>query len=284
MAFMPYGPRWRTHRKLFHDFINLSTVDNYDVNQAKAVSNFLVNLHKGPGAFKEHIHLCISLPCNIYPFNLRCGTRLTGSLALSIAYGIQADTPDNEFFRMFKDMMDEITEASVPGAFLVDVLPFRGCNHSSMVRRRALTEDYLLQSSIYLLGSQACGSTRLQTKLNRTCTQLKPARSSMSWNNSRLRERHSFIRTPTKFCIQSGGNISTSMASVCLENLEALNKKGVDMEVIYNTVGVVYAGTCFIIARYPPYHLLQGCRTPCVSWSLLRADDYHSLLDKRYAV
>jgi hypothetical protein len=32
------------------------------------------------------------------------------------------------------------------------------------------------------------------------------------------------------------------MLSVCLENLETLNKKGVDREIIYNTVGNVYAG------------------------------------------
>ena len=42
--------------------------------------------------------------------------------------------------------------------------------------------------------------------------------------------------------MQSGGNIYTSMSSVCLENLEALSKKGVDMGVICNTVGNVYAG------------------------------------------
>jgi hypothetical protein len=63
MAFMPYGPRWRTHRKLFHEFIDISTVKNYDVNQAKAVSNFLVNLYQKPGSFREHIHLCAPHSC-----------------------------------------------------------------------------------------------------------------------------------------------------------------------------------------------------------------------------
>ena len=32
------------------------------------------------------------------------------------------------------------------------------------------------------------------------------------------------------------------MVSTCLENLEALNKKGVDMETIYNTAFIVYIG------------------------------------------
>ena len=62
MAFMPYGPRWRAHRKLFNDFINPSTVNNYDANQVKVISNFLVNLHQNPEAFKDHINLCVLSP------------------------------------------------------------------------------------------------------------------------------------------------------------------------------------------------------------------------------
>src|SRR5882762_10049150 len=83
MALMAYGPRWRTHRKLFHDFINSSTVENYDVNQIKVVSNFLVNLQRNPEAFRGHINLYISSLYYAYLFNLRCNTqahRLSGTL------------------------------------------------------------------------------------------------------------------------------------------------------------------------------------------------------------
>ena len=67
--------------------------------------------------------------------------RLTGSLALSIAYGIQADTPDNEFFHMFEEAVEEGNEASVPGAFLVDVIPLRESHPLSMGCGRTLTSD-----------------------------------------------------------------------------------------------------------------------------------------------
>lgn len=59
MAFMPYGLWWRTHRKLFNDFISVSTAENYDFNQVKSVSNFLVNLHKKPAALGDNIELCV---------------------------------------------------------------------------------------------------------------------------------------------------------------------------------------------------------------------------------
>ena len=68
------------------------------------------------------------------PTNLTNSTlsRLTGSLALSLAYGIQTDDPDNKFFRLYREMLDDLDVASVPGTFLVDVLPFRGSSRSSV--------------------------------------------------------------------------------------------------------------------------------------------------------
>jgi hypothetical protein len=68
---MPYGPRWRAHRKLFHEFIDVSTVKNYDVNQVKAVSNFLINLYQTPGAFRKHINLCVPHFRDADSFDLR---------------------------------------------------------------------------------------------------------------------------------------------------------------------------------------------------------------------
>ena len=59
VTFMPYGPRWRTHRKLFNDFISVSTVKDYDAHLIKVVSKLLVNLHRKPDDFAEHLDLCV---------------------------------------------------------------------------------------------------------------------------------------------------------------------------------------------------------------------------------
>ena len=64
--------------------------------------------------------------------------RLTGSLALSIAYGIQVENMDNEFFRMYKELSAEAGEAMVLGAFLVDIIPPRGFNRLNMSYGKAL--------------------------------------------------------------------------------------------------------------------------------------------------
>lgn len=82
----------------------------------------------------------------------------------------------------------------------------------------------------------------MRTELRRAYTRLKPVRWNMSWNDSRLRVSIATIRTSVDPYTQSGGDIEASMASACLGNLEVLSKNGVDMEVICNTVGIVYAG------------------------------------------
>ena len=170
---MPYGPRWRTHRKLFNDFISLSTAKDHDVNQVKVVSDLLVNLHRKPEEFKEHIRLYVVYPpAMLTRLTSGAASRLTGSLALSIAYGIRADTLDNEFICMYEEMFEGARKATVPGSFLVDVLPFRAPNPLSLDRGRASADDVLSQSSIYLHGFLGCDSMRSRAKLRRTCTRL----------------------------------------------------------------------------------------------------------------
>ena len=53
---MRYGPRWRMHRKLFSESFSPSAADMYDVNQDRAISDFLVHLHQRPSGFREHLH------------------------------------------------------------------------------------------------------------------------------------------------------------------------------------------------------------------------------------
>ena len=100
-------------------------------------------------------------------------SRLTGSLAFSIAYGIQVDTPDNELFRAYTEVLHAMVEALVPGTFLVDVLPFRESNRLPM--RELWAGVDLPQSSTYLRGSPVYGSTGSQTGLKAASTWLNRA-------------------------------------------------------------------------------------------------------------
>jgi hypothetical protein len=166
------------HRKLFNDFISASTAKDHDVNQAKVVSDLLVNLHRKPEAFREHINLSVIHPPRIamvtHLTSFNATSRLTGSLALSIAYGIRADTSHNEFILMYEKILKAAQEGLVPGTFFVDIFPFRMPDLASMGCRGISTDDDLSQSGIYLRGSPVCNSTRTQTGSKRTCTRLWP--------------------------------------------------------------------------------------------------------------
>ena len=50
---------------------------------------------------------------------------LTGSLALSVAYGVNVESESDKFYAASEDAMNAVDAALVPGAFLVDALPIR---------------------------------------------------------------------------------------------------------------------------------------------------------------
>jgi len=143
-----YGERWRTHRRLFHEFFNMATVDRYDEDQRKAISRLLKNLGDNPAEFCHHIQLA------------------TGSLALSISYDIQVDSPRNPYFDATEEALDAIQAALVPGAFLVEFLPFR---ESSLLRLLFQHETKLSTSDSSLFSILA--SRRWCPQLRRTRSQ-----------------------------------------------------------------------------------------------------------------
>ena len=106
-----YGEKWRTYRRLFHEFFNIATVDKYDEDQRKAASRLLKNLSEHPADFHDHIQLA------------------TGSLALAITYDIRVDSAENPYFHAAEGVLDALQVALVPGAFAVEFLPFRESPH-----------------------------------------------------------------------------------------------------------------------------------------------------------
>lgn len=50
---------------------------------------------------------------------------LTGSLTLSVAYGLNVESESNEFYSTSEGAMSALDAAMVPGAFLVDIFPTR---------------------------------------------------------------------------------------------------------------------------------------------------------------
>ena len=61
---MRYGNLWRTSRRLFHRFFNISAASQFDDKIHKAVNVFLHRLSDSPERFLKHAHLYVN-PCSI---------------------------------------------------------------------------------------------------------------------------------------------------------------------------------------------------------------------------
>jgi len=57
---MRYGNLWRTNRRLFHRFFNVSVASQFDHKIHKAMDVFLHRLTESPERFLKHIHLYAS--------------------------------------------------------------------------------------------------------------------------------------------------------------------------------------------------------------------------------
>lgn len=58
---------------------------------------------------------------------LDCTNSLTGSLTLSMAYGLNIESESDEFYATSEEAMHAVDLALLPGSFLVDTFPLREC-------------------------------------------------------------------------------------------------------------------------------------------------------------
>ncbi|KAF8573529.1 cytochrome P450 [Ramaria rubella] len=88
---MPYGERWRRHRKVFHQEFKPTSVVKYQSMQT-------------PEHFMEHIR------------------HFTGALIIEVTFGFNA-LPGDRYMALADKAMAVLAEAGVPGSFLVDIIP-----------------------------------------------------------------------------------------------------------------------------------------------------------------
>jgi len=122
---MEYGNTWRIHRRLFHRFFNTSVADQFDDKICEAINGFLRRLSESPERFLKYADLYVGPRSTLVLSRAHHTGSLTGSLTLSVAYGLNVKSESDKFYAASKDAMDAVNVAVVPGNFLVDVLPIR---------------------------------------------------------------------------------------------------------------------------------------------------------------
>jgi len=104
--FLPYGTRWRKDRKLYHQQMNPVAVREFHPSLLSAVRNFLNLLLVHPSNYRQHIR------------------HLAGGIVMSIAYGHQIATENDEYIALAEVNAALFAKAIRPGEFLVDTFPF----------------------------------------------------------------------------------------------------------------------------------------------------------------
>jgi hypothetical protein len=68
MPFYPYGEKWRTHRRLFHQYYNMNAVTEFEPHETKATHEFMYRLVHAPDDFVDHIRL-FGTRCSSHSFH-----------------------------------------------------------------------------------------------------------------------------------------------------------------------------------------------------------------------
>ena len=105
---LPYNETWKTHRKNVTKLASTSvSIKVFDKVQEAESAHFLLNVLESPDALFDHIR------------------KEAGTVILKIIYGYNAESHGRDpFVDLASTCMQEFAEASVPGKWLVDVIPF----------------------------------------------------------------------------------------------------------------------------------------------------------------
>ncbi|KAI9452763.1 cytochrome P450, partial [Lactarius psammicola] len=105
IAFLPYGPRWRTWRKVFHEHFHPQATRQYLPRELKATRQLLVNLLRTPNDYRDHLRF------------------MSGQIIMGIAYGIDIAPRDDPYISLAERALQAVESASITG-WTFDMLPF----------------------------------------------------------------------------------------------------------------------------------------------------------------
>ncbi|KAK0211383.1 cytochrome P450 [Desarmillaria ectypa] len=105
-GFMRYSDRWRTHRRIFHQYFQPRAIPAYYTVQTKAASILLQQLLKSPDECFHHVR------------------HYAGSAIMKTVYGYDVEPNGDRFVHLADQAVSSLRDGGTEGTFLVDYLPF----------------------------------------------------------------------------------------------------------------------------------------------------------------
>ncbi|KAG2366255.1 cytochrome P450 [Suillus spraguei] len=107
IALLPYGDRWRLHRRMLHQSFCQAKIPTYHALQLRAAHKMLSSLLQDPGNYTRHVQM------------------FSASCILSTVYGYEVKAKDDTIFHAMERYMELVTEALTPGATVImETFPF----------------------------------------------------------------------------------------------------------------------------------------------------------------
>ncbi|TCD67439.1 Protein pns1, partial [Steccherinum ochraceum] len=103
---MPYGPKWRAHRRLFHEHFHLGAVDVYRPVQLAVARRLLSWVLDKPEQSRRHVR------------------QMTATIIYRITYGKTITSMEHEYFVAAEKAVNGASIVSIPGAYWVEFFPF----------------------------------------------------------------------------------------------------------------------------------------------------------------
>ncbi|KIJ60731.1 hypothetical protein HYDPIDRAFT_98167 [Hydnomerulius pinastri MD-312] len=103
---MPYGDRWKKHRKMFERQFRPAVAPTYWPLQRKEVHTLLRNILDSPDELIEHLR------------------HNAASVIMNVIYGIEIAPKSDRYIDIAEQALDGMARAAAPGAFLVDIFPW----------------------------------------------------------------------------------------------------------------------------------------------------------------
>lgn len=100
-----YGPVWRRRRRMFHQHLNPTVVHRYHHISSGEVTQLLQDLSSRPDKFRRHIQHYIN------------------RVIFRSFYGVKIAEENDPYITMGNTVMEGFIECSVPGTFLIDMIP-----------------------------------------------------------------------------------------------------------------------------------------------------------------
>jgi cytochrome P450 len=230
LSMQPYGELWRRGRKLLHGHVHQGVTPQYQPVQLESARRFIREI------------LLAKTDKEALPHAIKSNF---GRSIIRIVYGIDANSDDSEYISLPNQVLENISEASTPGRFLVDFLPIRTCSLSTCTCLNITADDVVL--------SQVCSLVVPWCRLPTLCRKGSRVPSSYARQANRCGHgRNGAFMVLFSYCIatsahaphftQANGTAPRSMSRAMLEEDAALPPAQSQYDLIKDVTGIAYLG------------------------------------------